>query len=374
MPTADNSLPYATRSIPSLDGIRSIAVTLVFFAHSGLGNLFPGGLGVTIFFVLSGYLITTLMRIEQAHGGTVSFRSFYLRRLLRLMPPLAIVIAATSLLAALSIIDGRFSQSGMLSALFYFGNYHVIAHDFHGMPAGIGVVWSLAVEEHYYFFYPPLAALLLRIRRVGLSVTVLSIFCAVVLAWRYWLVFHGASEAHITMATDTRIDAILAGCIMAILCNPWLDPVPARNAFNDWAIVTVCVGVLIGTLLYRNEVFRLTARYTLQSMAIAPLIYLSVARADRLPFRWLNSTVLVYIGTISYTIYLSHQVILLGLAKHWPELNWATRTLLGAILTVAVAEPMRRWVEQPCAKLRKRLHRKALNHVTSPTNLSVGTQ
>jgi peptidoglycan/LPS O-acetylase OafA/YrhL len=130
--------------------------------------------------------------------------------------------------------------------------------------------------------------------------------------------------------------------------------------------------VLVGTLLYRDEVFRLTARYTLQSLAIAGLIYLSVARADRLPFRWLNARPLVYIGTISYTIYLSHHVILLGLAKHWPQLSWIWLTLAGAVLTLAVAEPMRRWVEQPCAKLRKRLHRETPARETAPGFLSAG--
>jgi len=372
MTLASDRSQYATGAIPSLDGLRAIAVLLVFFAHSGVDNIIPGGLGVTIFFVLSGYLITTLMRIEQSRSGSISYRGFYLRRLLRLMPPLFIVVAAAGLLSSLSIIDGGFTPGGMFSALFYFGNYHVISHDFHGMPAGIGLVWSLAIEEHYYLFYPPLAALLLRVGRVGLSVTVLSILCAAVLAWRYWLVFHGGSEAYLTMATDTRVDAILIGCLMALLRNPWLDRVPAPKALNDWALAAACIVVLLGTLLYRDEVFRLTARYTLQSLAIAPLIYLAVARADRLPFRWLNARPLAYIGTISYTIYLSHHVILLGLAKHWPELSWIWLTLAGAILTVAVAEPMRRWVEKPCARLRKRLHRKAVARETSPGILSVG--
>lgn len=372
MTLASNRPQYATGPIPSLDGIRAVAVLLVFFAHDGLDNLVPGGLGVTIFFVLSGYLITTLMRIEHARSGAISYRDFYLRRLLRLMPPLFIVVAAAGLLSAASMIDGAFTPGGLLAALFYFGNYHVISHEFHGMPAGIGAVWSLAIEEHYYLFYPPLAALLLRVGRVGLSVTVLSMLCAAVLAWRYWLVFHGGSEAHLAMSTDTRVDAILVGCLMALLCNPWLDRVPAPKVLHDWAIAAVCVAVLLGTVLYRDEVFRLTARYTLQSLAIAPLIYLAVARADRLPFRWLNARALVYVGAISYTIYLSHHVILLGLAKHWPQAGWIWLTLVGAVLTLAVAEPMRRWVELPCARLRKRLHRKALARGIAPGFLSVG--
>lgn len=372
MTLAINRPRYATGAIPSLDGIRAVAVSLVFFAHEGLDNLVPGGLGVTIFFVLSGYLITTLMRIEHARSGSLSYRDFYLRRLLRLMPPLFIVVTAAGLLALASVIDGSFTPEGLFSALFYLGNYYVIAHDFHGMPAGLGVVWSLAIEEHYYLLYPPLAALLLRFGRVGLSVTALSTLCAAVLAWRYWLVFHGGSQAYLTMATDTRVDAILIGCLMALLRNPWLDPVPAPRALIDWGAAGACVAVLLGTLLYRDEVFRLTARYTLQSLAIAPLIYLAVARADRLPYRWLNARPLVYVGTISYTIYLSHHLILSGLAKHWPQLGWLWLTLAGAVLTLAVAEPMRRWVEQPCAALRKRLHGKALARRTAPAFLSAG--
>lgn len=359
MTSAGTSAPYATATIPALDGVRAIAVLLVFFAHSGLENVVPGGLGVTLFFVLSGYLITTLMRIEQKRSGRINYGNFYLRRLLRLMPPLFIVVAVAGLLAAASVIEGSFSAGGLFSALFYYGNYFAISHDFHGMPAGVGVVWSLAIEEHYYLFYPPLAALLLRIGRVGLSVSVLSILCTIVLAWRYWLVFHGATEAHLTMATDTRIDAILIGCLLGLARNPWLDPAPVRKVFADYRLAALCIVVLVCTLVYRDEVFRLTARYTLQSLALAGLLYVAVARADRWPFRWLNARPLVYIGTISYTIYLSHDIILYGLAAHWPQLSWAWLTLAGAVLTLAVAEPMRRWVELPCAALRKRLHRPA---------------
>ena len=358
--------------IPSLDGIRAVAVSLVFFAHTGFEKFIPGGLGVTIFFVLSGYLITTLLRIEHSGNGSISYRSFYLRRLIRLMPPLFVVVAVAGLLAAFSVINGGFTLGGLLSALFYFGNYYLIWNDFHGMPAGIGVVWSLAIEEHYYLLFPPLAALLLRVERIGFTVCVLCLLCAIVLAWRYWLVFHGASEAHLIMATDTRVDAILIGCLMGLWRNPSIDPVLATNVLHDWIIAAVCVTVLVGTLMYRDEVFRLTARYTLQSLALAPLIYLAVARSNRWPFRWLNARPLVYIGSISYTIYLSHHVVLLGLAKHWPHLGAIWLSLAGTAVTLAVAEPMRRWVEQPCAQLRKRLHRKTRPSPTTTVFLPLG--
>lgn len=371
MTPASKRLPHAGSAIPSLDGLRAVAVSLVFLAHSGLENFIPGGLGVTIFFVLSGFLITTLMRTEYDHSGAIRFRVFYLRRLLRLMPPLLIVVVATWLLSALAIIDGHFTLAGLSAAVFYFGNYFLIAHDFHGVPAGLGVIWSLAIEEHYYLVYPPLAALLLRIGSAAVSVTTLSLLCAAVLAWRYWLVFHGGTDAYLVMATDTRIDAILVGCFMALLFNPWLDRVPAVKPRNDWLAAALCIALLIGTLVYRDPVFRLTARFTLQSLAVAPLIYLAVARAKQRPYRWLGARPLVYLGTISYTIYLSHHVILLAVAKHWPQLHWAWVSIVAALLTLAVAGPMRRWVEGPCTRLRQRLHRPAPAAVRTPRLLPV---
>ncbi len=346
----------SSRSIPSLDGVRGIAVCLVFFAHSGLENLLPGGLGVTIFFVLSGYLITTLMVGEYRLTGSINYAAFYLRRLMRLMPPLLIVTALAGALSALSLIEGGFSGKGVLSVLFYFSNYYAINHDFQGLPAGMGVTWSLAVEEHYYLFYPPLAYLLLRIGKIRLSAMVLSILCMGVLAWRCWLALHGASEAYLGMATDTRIDAILVGSLMGFSCNPWLAPDRFHNGRRQWAVAAVCCLTLLATLLYRAEFFRLTVRYTLQSLAIAPLIYLSIARSGHGAFRWLNSRPMVYLGTVSYTIYLSHQVILYFVERQWPQLGWAATTVATACIALAVAESMRRWVEQPCVKLRRRLH------------------
>ena len=240
------------------------------------------------------------------------------------------------------------------------------------IPAGLGVVWSLAVEEHYYLLYPPLIAVLLRAGRVGLSTATLLGLCLAMLAWRCWLVWNGASEAHLTMATDTRADAILVGCCMALWRNPRLDPVAAPNRRRDGLLILVCVAVLLSTVAYRGEFFRLTLRYSLQSLAVAPLIYLAVARSQHWQFRWLSAKPLVYLGTISYTVYLSHHVILLLVAKHWPSASWLGATLAAAALTLAVAEAMRRWVERPCARLRKKLHRAREVDGTEPRDANAG--
>ena len=338
--------------IPALNGIRALAVSLVFFAHSGLEQIVPGGLGVTLFFVLSGYLITTLMQREYASSGGLALPAFYLRRLLRLMPPLLVVVLLAGLLSALSLVEGEFSLRGLLAVLFYFGNYHVIAYDFGGLPEGLGVVWSLAVEEHYYLLYPPLALLLLRLGRPRLAAALLATLCALILVWRCWLAAQGTSAAYIGMATDTRADAILVGCTMAFLYRPSLAP---ARPYRDLLVAAGCLALLLATLLYRDEWFRLTLRYTLQSLAVAPLIGLAIAHSARPALRWLGSRPLVYLGGVSYTVYLSHQLILHAVQRQAPQLGWAATLLLTALLTLALAEPVRRWVEQPSARLRRQL-------------------
>ena len=346
-----------TGTIPSLNGIRAIAVTMVFFAHSGLEYIVPGGLGVTIFFVLSGYLITTLMRLEFAESGGIDYRGFYQRRIIRLMPPLLILVAVAGGLSAVSVIAGGFTPSGLMAVLFYYANYYFIAHDFHGVPSGLGPMWSLAVEEHFYILFPPLAALLMRVGRVRLSVAVLSALCALMMMWRTWLVLHGVSDVYISMATETRADPILFGCILAMLSNPRIDRVAPPRMIRDWSLLAGAMLLLLATLAYRNEFFRFTLRYSLQSLSIAVLLYLAVARADQRPYRWLNSKPMIYIGTISYSVYLVSCVIQFAVHKYWPRLGWSGEILASAALTLVVAESMRRWVEAPFAGWRKRLHR-----------------
>ena len=369
-----NTPTAAPADIASLNGIRALAVGLVFFSHGGMDSLVPGGLGVTIFFVLSGFLITTLMRREYAARHTLTLPAFYLRRVVRLMPPLFVVVALAALLSAMSWIEGDFSLRGLLSVLFYFGNYHVIATDFGGIPAGLGVVWSLAVEEHYYLLYPPLALLLLRSQSHRVAVLCLAALCVAILAWRCVLLQQGVSEAYISMATDTRADAILIGCVLAFLRNPVLDPVFPARRWRDGVIVAACLGLLLLTLIHRDEVFRSTARYSLQSLAIAPLIYLAVARADHGLFRWLNTRPMVYLGTVSYTIYLSHQMFLYLVMRNAPQLDVAATLALTAVLTLGLAELMRRVVEQPCARLRRALHARTPAKPVSSTARAVATQ
>lgn len=363
MPHPHLPAPNPGNIIPTLDGLRAVALLMVFFTHSGLENVIPGGMAVTLFFAISGFLITTLMRIEYTQRGRLDLKRFYMRRGLRLLPPLLIVTALVGLAGATGLIDGRFTPLGLAAVLGYFGNYFLITHDFHGMPGGLGVVWTLAIEEHYYLAFPPLALLLLHIGRVRVTAALMGGLCAAVLAWRFWLVNHGASVDYLTMATDTRIDATLFGSLLALVRSPWLDRrqplLPFAPGLPAWLIATICGATLAFTVIDRDPGFRATWRYTLQGLAVIGLIHLAVTHARHRAVRWLDAAPLVYLGTVSYTVYLVHHVFLLGVARHWPQAGWGAITLAAAVGTLAVAEPMRRWVELPCARLRQRLHRPA---------------
>ena len=211
-------------AVPSLDGIRAISVLLVVVAHSGVSTIVPGGLGVTIFFFLSGYLITTLMLAESERVGKIAISRFYARRIFRLAPPLLTTLAIAYGLTYFGLLGGQITLEGLTTQILYFANYHTIFLDpsNNKIPSGTGILWSLAVEEHFYIFFPLFMALVvrnaLRPRTIGIA---LIIICVVILAWRIHLAHSPEFFSDRTyLASDTRIDSIICGCLMAVLINP----------------------------------------------------------------------------------------------------------------------------------------------------------
>src|SRR4029077_12459985 len=147
--------PVENGAIPSLDGLRAISILIVLVSHAGYGTVVPGGLGVTIFFFLSGYLITTLLLDENKRSGRINIGKFYLRRVFRLFPPLLVTLVIAYSLVALGLLDGGISWAGVLAQLLYFANYYGLFFDpGNTTAAGTGILWSLAVEEHFYMVYP----------------------------------------------------------------------------------------------------------------------------------------------------------------------------------------------------------------------------
>src|SRR5262249_19232617 len=279
-------------TIPSLDGIRAISVLFVVVSHAGFGDIVPGGFGVTVFFFLSGYLITTLMLREFKRHGEISIFNFYARRCFRLFPPLFVTLVVAYCLVASGYLPGGITPMGLLSQLLYFANYYGIFFDSgNTIPAGTGILWSLAVEEHFYIFYPMFMGLLLRWSpRPTTIVIILICFCAAILFWRIHLVQSAGFFTNRTYyASDTRIDSIIYGCLMAVSINPLKDlGVSERMSLSQWILLATAIAILLGTVVYRSTFFRETFRYTLQGIALLPVFYFAIRFHDNTIFRHLN--------------------------------------------------------------------------------------
>lgn len=362
--------PTSSGYIPSLDGMRAIAVLLVFFSHAHFTKLIPGGFGVTIFFFLSGYLITTLLAREYDREGRIAFGAFYLRRLLRLSPPLLITLAIAIGLHFAGVLKGVVDPSVVLSQIFYYYNYFSLyggpapymggldgalvgANASHTIP-GLGLLWSLSVEEHFYLIWP---LVFVAIARKFMGIPHMMGLIVLILIWRAIRVFaFGDPEWVIHISTDTRIDMLLFGCLLALM--NWRDAssriFPQGGA--KYAVIALAVALILMTLVIREEAFRLTLRYTLQGIAMMPLFYYAVAHHNSPIFKPLNWAPARIIGQYSYTIYLGHYVIMSGIVGNGIAADGSLMlVILSAVLTFIYAAAMHRWVEQPSHILRKRI-------------------
>ncbi len=359
------SLFASESEIASLDGWRALAIAIVFVGHAGLGHIVPGGLGVSLFFFLSGFLITTLMLREYQGSGQIDIRAFYVRRALRITPPMIIVALLAYLLVAAGALQGGATLTGALAQIFYFANYYTLYFD-PGMttPAGTGVYWSLTVEEHFYLLFPFLLLVLLRAGQQQRLAGWLGAACVLALLWRIALVsLFGASSERIYFATDTRLDAILFGCTLSCWC--WQRdkaPGPTAQATASpgraaWLLLPGALGLLLFSLVYRDAWFRDTCRYTVQGIAFAPLFYYSVSHPGWGPFRLLNLGWVKQLGVYSYVVYLVHHIALenLGvLPRGGPAAYNFAASLLALALSLLAAWAMQRYVERPLKPLRAR--------------------
>jgi peptidoglycan/LPS O-acetylase OafA/YrhL len=348
--------PASLGHVPSLDGLRAVSFLFVFASHTGLGR-FPGGFGVTIFFFLSGYLITSLLRTEYERTGTINLRHFWMRRALRILPPFYLVLIAAITGTLIFDPPGTLSGSGVTAQLLHVSNYWIAAHGYGGLPNGTGVYWSLAVEEHFYLLFPWLYILM---QKLGLSrrnqAFLLWGLCAAVLLWRCVLVFRWDPPSDRTyLASDTRIDSILFGCALAVWRNPVLDA-PELNE-HRWHVVwvPVALAVFLGCLLYRAPAFRETVRYSLQGIALIALFTAAIRFPRWFAFRLLNNRVADFLGSLSYSLYLLHFVVIGATVAVLPYLPpWVT-AILALGLSVTLAQIIRIAVEEPCARIRRRL-------------------
>lgn len=350
--------------IPSLDGIRALAVATVFVSHAGLSHIVPGGFGVTVFFFLSGYLITTLLRREYEKTETISLKNFYLRRVYRIFPPMYLVLLLAIVLTVFGLAGEAARQinfTPLAAQIFNLTNYYSLIYGDSYFPIGTGIFWSLAVEEHFYLLYPiALIGLFKYVESKQKIVLTLFSICIVVLAWRYFLIyFIGVSDEYTYRATDTRLDSLLWGCMLGLVFNPAMDKEKLlQTHFGEYVVLASALAVLGYCFYNRDSHFRETLRYTLQGMALFPLFYLCIKNSEWPIFRPLNHPVMVWLGRLSYTVYLSH-VIFLELASKSIPSNLFARGVLGAFYTLIFALLMYFLVEKRFVRLRLKLHKKA---------------
>ena len=348
--------------IPSLDGLRAVSIFIVFIAHAGLEGIVPGGFGVTVFFFLSGYLITTLLRVEYAQHGVISLKRFWLRRALRILPPFYLVLLLASVLTVIVDASNALTVKAMAAQLLHVTNYWTIYRGYEGMPLGTGVYWSLAVEEHFYLLFPWLYVLLLNAKFNGRTqAVILWSLCAVVMLWRIVLVHNfDVSTDRTYMGSDTRLDSILFGSALAVWNNPMLDrlttdPAESRERLFKFLLLPVSVGLLIVCFLYREPQFRETVRYSIQGVALTGIFIAAIRYPHWLAFRPLNSRLFVFLGALSYSLYLIHFTALSVVQKALPNAGVLFQGFVALAASLLFAWSSYWLIEKPCAKLRKKL-------------------
>ncbi len=306
------SSPQALGRIPALDGVRAVGVLLVLGFHAGLPGFHGGRAGVDVFFVLSGFLITSVLIGEYARRGRIDLRAFYLRRAFRLLPALVAVIVFAVALAALRIpVFGSSSRplentlKGIGPALFYLTN---IVRAFRWFEVGtLGHTWSLAIEEQYYLVWPIVLIVLYRRRPRPAALFWLAAAGAIGSALARGVLVATGTRTELTYNfTLTHVDGVLAGCALAMGWAYWRDHV-SRLASPAIPIVLLAVGVPVVIAGRQMEDWGFAVIGLLTVLLIIDL----VARPQSAMAEVFRTRPMVEIGKRSYGLYLYHWPIFL---------------------------------------------------------------
>lgn len=321
---------------PGLDGVRGLAIIMVVAGHClGLyaGWAQRGVLGVDLFFVLSGFLITTLLVEEWQRDDSLNLREFYVRRGRRLLPALVGVVGVFAALTLL-VLPARAPETGLeaLLRVSYVANFF-IAFSEHGVGTGFNHLWSLAQEEQFYLLWPPVLFVLLRKRMSPsrLLVLLLVVIVAVNLQ-RLAVVTAGEDRHRIWFSPDTHSDAIVFGCAAALVWKYRLLRIPATRW--AWALVSVLfVGALVAFDPLRTSTFPTTL--PLFAIASAVGIVLLLESPAALPSRLFATRPMQAMGKLSYSLYLWHAPLIVFFG------------IIGLPVAVAASVLSYRYVEKP---------------------------
>ncbi len=346
----ENLSKLAFPHVPALDGIRAIAVGIVFIGHAKIFPTFPSGFGVTIFFFLSGFLITSLMRVENANTGKVDLRAFYIRRILRINPPLWISMIAMGLMVALGFLDVNLAWQDILSQALFFANYMPGYAQAGGLPSPL---WSLAVEEHFYLVFPVIFIACSKKYDARKMAIGFALICFCMMTVRVFNVIAiGITEANYYW-THTRADSILFGSILALCSNPILD----QNQ-HVWRVkfehFIVAVLMTCASFFVKIDWFEFGIKYTIQGLTLF-VIFLYILQSKVWFLRGLEFKIVQVIGLYSYTIYLIHYAFIISVRQNFPDAHILLQAAVSGALSLGFAFGMYALVERPLARLRKRM-------------------
>lgn len=341
--------------IPSLDGMRAISISLVVVGHwaelryhSDIAGAFAN-LGVRIFFIISGYLITTLLLKEYEKASDIRLSEFYVRRAYRILPA-----AMVFMIPVFAVFWQDLRWYHMLAAAFYLANF-----DF-SHPWYLGHLWSLSVEEQFYFLWPGVLKKWHRYR-VAILIGVIA-FAPLYRVICHLIGLHGRADETFPAVADV----LAIGCLLAVMEQKMRVPTPAKNAArigqpaglvskinfdwiakmqSRWALAMILpvamVPVYMGRLHFHITALLLFVLWPVMHLAIAGLVWHVVRR----PYAILNVAPVVWLGKISYSLYLWQQLFVFGTHP---------RPWYSAVFAIGMAAASYHLVEQPMLRLRER--------------------
>jgi peptidoglycan/LPS O-acetylase OafA/YrhL len=351
---------------PPLTGFRAFALTTVLVYHSNF-HTWPGSwIAIQMFFVLSGFLITSMLAAEGNRNGRVSLKSFYARRAARLLPPLVLTIALILVYAAVVHVDEASTRvwGDSFAALFYFADYRqAFGHEpFFGY---LAQTWSLSIEEQFYVIWSVLMVTAVALRKKALAYGFAVSGLVFSIADRLWQAY---SAPHFSDATFTRVyysfdgraDALFLGCLLGLLATD--------GYLNDWgrrwkqllgAAAVASVGFLIW-ILYNAPLFQrvmVVWWIPLTTLASAIIIVHFVINAKGWGARVVGLGLFVFLGDLTYTLYLVHWPVYLAIEPTHSLGYWPTEIIrLAVIFTIAIGswflieKPLMRWRQRSAAR------------------------
>jgi peptidoglycan/LPS O-acetylase OafA/YrhL len=356
-----------SKGIPALDGIRAVAVGLVLAEHGGLPGVSGGFLGVDVFFVLSGFLITSLLLDELGRRGRISLADFWIRRARRLLPALIVMVAAVVAVRTLFPAETTATlRDDAVAAFFWVANWAFVAQktDYFSQgspPSPLQHTWSLGVEEQYYLFWPLLVIAVALLFGARARWAVFALATAGVAGSAAAAIVMASNVDRVYFGTDTRVQALLVGAAAAaLLVRDWsvltAGGTLIRTRWRRWgatAMSVVGLAMLAALAHYATgSAPEFRAGLLIVVAVAAVLVVAPVALDQGSPVgRVLAWRPLVWLGAISYGVYLWHWPIFLALNGErtgwtgWPlfALRCAATVAVAAASWWLLEQPIRRW-------------------------------